>query len=125
MSQPMIPGEPVTLVLPDHIVQVEVAVSTKQGFTCTLTTRGGKTLDSPWKLTEEGTGWVRGYHSADSDVVKACRASQALASKPEPPTTMNEILTASVAGEMERAPQAARAQLPSLPPSGVFPGLKK
>lgn len=86
--EPLRPGEPVTLVLPDHIVQVEVTYSTRVDFVCRLTSRSSKTYDSSWTLDEEGVGWLRGYYQADSPEVQACRTAQALAEKrqiPGPP----------------------------------------
>ena len=82
-GEPLRPGEPVTLVLPDHIVQVEVFESRRDGFMCKLSSRNDKTIDSPWTLDQEGVGWLRGYHAADSPEVLACRTAQALAEKTE------------------------------------------
>jgi hypothetical protein len=50
---------------------------------CKLSSRRGKVLESRWKLEDEGTGWLRGYHLADSPAVKACQTAQALAPKSE------------------------------------------
>lgn len=82
-GEPLRPGEPVTLVLPDHIVQVEVFESHRAWFMCKLSSRGAKTIDSPWTLDQEGVGWLRGYYAADSPEVLACRTAQALAEKTE------------------------------------------
>ncbi len=76
--KPVTPGDPVTLVLPDHVVQVEVVVSFRDCFHVTLSSRGAKTYDSRWPLEEENVSWLRGYHAADSNEIKACRAAQAL-----------------------------------------------
>src|SRR3954470_8175516 len=75
------PGDPVTLLLPDHIVQVEVDYSRRGSFTVTLSSRGAKTYESTWRLDEEGISWVGGYHCVDSPAVTACRTAQALESR--------------------------------------------
>lgn len=100
---PLLPGQPVTLVLPDHVVMVEVTSSERDKFHCTLTTRGGKQIDSIWKLDEESVGWLRGYYLADSPEVNAARTAQALAPSP---AAVNPQ-----AGNMPPAMQAAKRAL--------------
>lgn len=78
---PMRPGDPVTLLLPDHVVMVEVDTSTRTEFAVVLSSRTEKAYTSKWKLEAEGVDWLRGYHLADSPEVKACRTAQALTSK--------------------------------------------
>ena len=73
--EPLRPGDPVTLLLPDHVVMVEVDTSSRTYFTVQLSARGEKTYTSRWELHEEGSGWLRGYHTADSREVCAARAS--------------------------------------------------
>ena len=78
--KPLTPGDPVTLVLPDHVVMAEVhsSTSTKDGFGCVLTSRTKKSIVSEHKLKDEGITWLLGYHLADSDEVKACRTAKGL-----------------------------------------------
>lgn len=86
MSEPqkqVAPGDPVTLILPEHIVQVEVEVARRGGFSVTLSSRGARTYESSWRLDEEGISWMRGYHAADSQAIAACRAAQGLSSQNE------------------------------------------
>ena len=75
---PLLPGQPVTLILPDHVVLVEVTTSEKDRFGCVLTSRAGKQIVSEHKLTGEGKTWILGYHLADSPEVMACRAAKGL-----------------------------------------------
>lgn len=77
-SEPLRPGDPVTLLLPDHVVMVEVHTSSRKDFTVQLSSRGEKTYTSRWGLDEEGIGWLRGYHTADSREVDAARAAKGL-----------------------------------------------
>jgi hypothetical protein len=77
-GEPLRPGEPVTLLLPDHVVMVEVNTSSRVDFTVQLSSRGEKTYTSRWGLNEEGVGWLRGYHTADSREVEAARAAKGL-----------------------------------------------
>lgn len=76
--KPLTPGEPVTLILPDHVVMVEVTTSSRDGFGCVLTSRSKKQIVSEHKLRDENVTWLPGYHLADSDEVKACRSAKAL-----------------------------------------------
>lgn len=76
--KPLTPGDPVTLILPDHVVMAEVTTSTKDGFGCVLTSRTKKSIVSEHKLKDEGITWLLGYHLADSDEVKACRTAKGL-----------------------------------------------
>lgn len=76
--KPLTPGDPVTLILPDHVVMAEVTMSTKDGFGCVLTSRNKKSVISEHKLKDEGASWLPGYHLADSDEVKACRTAKGL-----------------------------------------------
>lgn len=75
---PLLPGQAVTLVLPDHVVMVEVTTSMKDSFGCMLTSRAGKSIVSEHKLTAEGVTWILGYHLADSPEVRACRVANGL-----------------------------------------------
>lgn len=75
---PLLPGQPVTLVFSDHVVMAEVTTSMKDSFGCKLTSRAGKSIVSEHKLAAEGKTWIFGYHLADSDEVKACRAAKGL-----------------------------------------------
>lgn len=94
MSGPLLPGAPVTLVLPDHIVLVEVTVSERTSFTCILSSRHEKQLHSTWALENENVDWMRGYHLPDSGEVKACRAAQALM----PPRTAQPLARGTAVG---------------------------
>lgn len=111
--KPLYPGEPVTLILPEHVVQVEVEVSRRDGFTVTLSSRGAKTYQSPWSLQEEGISWVRGYHSADSPTVAACRTAQGLSA------TRDDVLSSTIA-EGIKAHDLLAAQAIQYPGWGGF-----
>lgn len=76
--KPLVPGDKVTLVLPDHVVMAEVAVSSRSGFRCILTSRKGNSIESGHLLADEGVTWLLGYHLGDSPEVLACRAAKAL-----------------------------------------------
>lgn len=98
--EPLRPGDPVTLVLPDHVVMATVDVSDRLGFKCVLTSRGSerKQIVSNWHLDEEGIGWLRGYFTADSPEVSACRTAAALSEKTKPAPMAPQLPTAPIGG---------------------------
>lgn len=109
--EPLRPGDPVTLVLPDHIVLAEVTVSWRDHFVCVLTSRRGHTIESEHMLDEENRGWVAGHHLPADPAVRACQSAQSLAPDPAP------VMPPGF-------PPPAAPQMPGPPPPPLWPGPK-